>query len=199
MPHSIDDALVAALAALPCDYVRECWKCGESFDADDAGVTVCPSCGNTRIVPYGERFSGEDIPVVETPYLVVVCSNCQYHPDPSEYEPFCSRCGHVFVVQGEDGYIPEVSKRVHGLIVDRFRVNCVCYGEQLRFDPIDEVMTSVFRCGQFQQRIDCIACPICSGCGQLRCTCGCLGIEIKVTMGRTIETVPLRKRIASGS
>lgn len=41
------------------DYVRECWKCGEPFDASDAAVMVCPFCGCTRIVPYGERFSDE--------------------------------------------------------------------------------------------------------------------------------------------
>jgi len=44
---------------IPVDYVRECWKCGEPFDIGDADVTVCPDCGCTRIVPWGERYSDE--------------------------------------------------------------------------------------------------------------------------------------------
>lgn len=89
---------------------------------------------------------------------------------------------------------------VHSLVVDRFRVDCVCYGQQLHFEPYEEIMSSRFTCCRVPGATDCQGCPVCSKCGQLRCTCGFLGISIEVKKkGTVIETVPLRDRIASNS
>lgn len=128
------------------------------------------------------------------------CPECAYLPDEPD-EPWCPRCGHNFVSEpdGAVGSLPAISRvvsRPGEVVVDRFRVNCICYDQRLRYDPVDEAMSSVFRCGQFPQRIDCVACPACSKCGHVQCTCGFLGITIDVKIkGTIIETVPLRERV----
>jgi hypothetical protein len=125
--------------------------------------------------------------------MSLLCPDCANRED--EDSPYCSRCGHDLVRSLRQRSVP-VSVSRQEVVIDRFKVNCVCYGEQLRFDPVDEIMSSVFRCGRFQQRVDCIACPICTKCGQLKCTCGFLGISIDAKIkGTAIETVPLRDRL----
>lgn len=131
--------------------------------------------------------------------MSLFCPECSYVPAEPD-EPWCHRCGHNFVSEPDDatGLIPAISRAVSRrgeVVVNRFRVNCACYGEQLRFDPVDEAMSSRFQCGKFPGRIDCVACPICSGCGQLKCSCGFLGIEIEVKLPPTIETVAIRDRL----
>lgn len=129
--------------------------------------------------------------------MPLLCPDCAYSTE--EDEPYCSRCGHGLVRSLRQRNVPVAVSRQE-VMVDRFKVNCVCYTEQLRFDPVVESMSSVFRCAKFQQRIDCIACPICTKCGQLKCTCGFPKISINVKIkGTVIETVPLCDRITSSS
>ena len=129
--------------------------------------------------------------------MPLLCPDCAYSAD--EDEPYCSRCGHDLVRSLRQRNVPVAVSRQE-VVVDRFKVNCVCYHEALRFDPVDEAMSSVFRCAKFQQRLDCIGCPIYTKCGQLKCTCGFVGISINVKIkGTVIETVPLRDRITSSS
>lgn len=132
--------------------------------------------------------------------MPLFCPNCAYVPEDSD-EPYCHRCGHNFASEPEDaaGPLPAISRAVparrHQVAVDRFRAGCPCYGEQLRYDPYSESMSSRFDCGRYPDRIDCVACPVCQKCGGLPCTCGFLGIEIKVKTPPTVETVALGGRL----
>lgn len=81
------------------------------------------------------------------------------------------------------------------LVTKTINKSCVCYSEDLFFNPITETMSVTFICCKLPERTDCFQCSICTKCGQSRCTCGFLGIEIKVTIGRTIETVKLQERV----
>lgn len=124
--------------------------------------------------------------------MPLLCPDCANLAD--EDEPYCSRCGHDLVWSLRHRSVGVVAPR-REVVVDRFRVDCVCYGEVLRFDPVAEEMSSRFQCSHFRDRIDCVACPICPKCGQLSCTCRFLGIKIEVKTPPTIETVALRGRV----
>jgi hypothetical protein len=84
---------------------------------------------------------------------------------------------------------------VRDVAVVLFRKHCICYGEQMHYDPVDDAMTSQFVCGRVTGATDCRGCPVCSGCGQLRCTCWFLGISINVKLPLTISTVAVRGRV----
>ena len=73
--------------------------------------------------------------------------------------------------------------------------DCVYCGEVLRFDPVEEVMSFEFRCAKFPARADCSGCLVCTKCGDAVCSCGFMGIYIRVKFLPTIETVALRDRI----
>lgn len=134
--------------------------------------------------------------------MSLFCPNCAYLPEEQD-EPWCHRCGHNFISEPDDadGMLPAISRtapaRRTGVIIDRFRKDCVCYGEHLRHDPLTETMASVFVCGRIPERIDCVGCPICTACGDLRCTCGMLSISVgvKVKGAVVIDTVPVRDRL----
>ncbi|KAA0888743.1 hypothetical protein [Oryzomonas rubra] len=126
--------------------------------------------------------------------MPLICPNCSYLPD--ESDAFCPACGHDFVDLPAAGDIAGDQDPVHGLVVDRFKVNCIAYGERLSFDPTMDAVVSRFLCGRFPGRIDCVGCPVCPACGEVHCTCGMVGISISVkTKGAVIETTPLRGRV----
>lgn len=123
------------------------------------------------------------------PELVVVCSECAYVPDPNEYEPYCSMCGHSFILQSTEDRTREVIDPYVPSMVEHLRVNCICYGVRLRHDLVAGVVTHVFRCGWDSERINCVGCPACPKCGKVICACGFLGTLISVKLPPTIETV----------
>jgi hypothetical protein len=125
--------------------------------------------------------------------MSLLCPDCTNVED--DDSPYCCRCGTNLVRSLRHRNVVVGAQR-REVVVDRYRVNCICYGERLTFDPLDEQMSSRFQCSKFPGRIDCVACPVCSGCGQVKCTCRFLGINIGVKIkGTVIETVPVRARL----
>jgi Zn finger protein HypA/HybF involved in hydrogenase expression len=45
----------------PDHYVRECWLCGHALTHEDNHLTICPVCGDERLVPFGTRFVMSDL------------------------------------------------------------------------------------------------------------------------------------------
>lgn len=128
--------------------------------------------------------------------MPLFCPHCAYLADAEE--PFCSRCGHDLVPGDRMLQVRDVPAERHdgSVIVERFRTHCVSYGRRLVFDPVNEVMSSSFSCGQFPGRVDCVACLVCPGCGELlRCHCGALGIQINVKLPPTVEVMGVRARL----
>ena len=123
--------------------------------------------------------------------MPLFCSSCSAAAD--DDAPYCEHCGSDLLSASRlllQGAAPD-------LTAPAAPHRCVCAGDRLRFDPLTESMTSVFRCSKYPERIDCVACPVCRSCGELRCVCGGLAITISVSTkkGTVIETVPSRLRL----
>lgn len=129
--------------------------------------------------------------------MALLCLHCSAPAD--DDAPWCARCGSDLVPADRTirpAHLPVLSRR-HDVVINRQRVNCVAYDERLRHDPFSDVMSSVFSCSHYPERIDCVGCRICTTCGDLRCTCGLLAIHIGVKIKATvIETVALAPRLS---
>ena len=129
--------------------------------------------------------------------MPLFCPNCSYTPEEPD-EPYCQHCGHNFISEPADatGPFPAITRpHTHRtpVAVGNYRVDCLCYNEQLEFNPYADEMSSRFFCGRYPERIDCVACPVCPKCGDLPCTCRFLGIRIKAKLPLTVDTVTLKK------
>lgn len=83
------------------------------------------------------------------------------------------------------------------LLLAQHRHGCPWLSTDLVHDPLSGVVSDRLSCGFLLAPPDCFGCPVCSCCGQVRCSCSFLSIDISVKIkGTIIETVPLRAALA---